>query len=108
MLTPQEAESLFETVRVMADEGRTVIFISHKLHEVKAVSDRVTILRDGRTIATVDDRLGDAALARVAHGRTGGAGRRSASRASSGSATPCSSSPTFGRPATAASRRCAA
>jgi len=54
VLTPQEAESLFETVRVMAEEGRTVIFISHKLHEVKAVSDRVTILRDGRTVATVD------------------------------------------------------
>ena len=54
VLTPQEAASLFETVRVMAEEGRTVIFISHKLHEVKAVSDRVTILRDGRTVATVD------------------------------------------------------
>ena len=49
VLTPQEAESLFETLRVMADEGRTIIFISHKLHEVKAVSDRVTVLRDGKT-----------------------------------------------------------
>ena len=56
MLTPQEAESLFETLRVMADEGRTIIFISHKLHEVKAVSDRVTVLRAGKTVATVDDR----------------------------------------------------
>ena len=37
----------------MADEGRTVIFISHKLHEVKAVSDRVTVLRGGRTVATL-------------------------------------------------------
>ena len=54
VLTPQEAESLFETLRVMAAEGRTVIFISHKLHEVKAVSDRVTVLRDGKTIETVD------------------------------------------------------
>jgi simple sugar transport system ATP-binding protein len=54
VLTPQEAESLFETLRVMAAEGRTVIFISHKLQEVKAVSDRVTVLRDGRTIDTVD------------------------------------------------------
>jgi general nucleoside transport system ATP-binding protein len=53
VLTPQEAESLFETLRVMAAEGRTVIFISHKLQEVKAVSDRVTVLRDGRTIDTV-------------------------------------------------------
>ena len=54
MLTPQEAESLFETLRVMAAEGRTVIFISHKLHEVKAVSDRVTVLRAGKNVATVD------------------------------------------------------
>src|SRR5207248_10094736 len=54
VLTPQESEVLFETLREMAAEGRTVIFISHKLHEVKAVADRVTVLRDGRAIATVD------------------------------------------------------
>ena len=54
VLTPQEAEALFETLRAMADEGKTVIFISHKLHEVKAVADRVTVLRGGRTVATVD------------------------------------------------------
>ncbi|MGE5273662.1 MAG: ABC transporter ATP-binding protein [Verrucomicrobiota bacterium] len=53
VLTPQEAESLFVTLRRMADEGRTVIFISHKLHEVKAVADRVTVLRDGRVVATL-------------------------------------------------------
>src|SRR5438876_2310844 len=52
VLTPQEAEALFATLRTMAAEGRTVIFISHKLHEVKAVSDRVTVLRGGRSIAT--------------------------------------------------------
>jgi general nucleoside transport system ATP-binding protein len=54
VLTPQESASLFETLRVMASEGRTVIFISHKLNEVKAVADRVTVLRDGKAIATVD------------------------------------------------------
>ncbi len=53
VLTPQEAEALFETLRAMAADGRTVIFISHKLHEVMAVSDRVTVLRDGRSVATV-------------------------------------------------------
>src|SRR5438477_6701548 len=53
VLTPQEAEMLFETMREMAAEGRTVVFISHKLHEVKAVADRVTVLRGGRSIATV-------------------------------------------------------
>ncbi len=54
VLTPQEADSLFETLRVMALEGRTIVFISHKLHEVKAVSDRVTVLRAGKNVATVE------------------------------------------------------
>ena len=54
VLTPQEAVALFSTLRAMAEEGKTVIFISHKLHEVLSVADRVTILRGGRTIATVD------------------------------------------------------
>jgi general nucleoside transport system ATP-binding protein len=53
VLTPQEAEVLFATLRSMAEDGRTVIFISHKLHEVKAVADRVTVLRGGRTVDTV-------------------------------------------------------
>ncbi|MBM3678959.1 MAG: ATP-binding cassette domain-containing protein, partial [Actinobacteria bacterium] len=53
VLTPQEAEALFATMRTMAEEGRTVIFISHKLHEVTAVSDRVTVLRGGKSVATV-------------------------------------------------------
>jgi len=56
VLTPQEATSLFETLRVMADEGRTIIFISHKLHEVTAVSDRVTVLRAGKNVATVETK----------------------------------------------------
>jgi len=54
VLTPQEADTLFGTLRTMADEGKTVIFISHKLREVKAVADRVTVLRGGRTVTTVD------------------------------------------------------
>jgi general nucleoside transport system ATP-binding protein len=53
VLTPDEADRLFVTLRQMAAEGRTVVFISHKLHEVTAVSDRVTVLRAGRTIASV-------------------------------------------------------
>jgi simple sugar transport system ATP-binding protein len=52
VLTPQESQLLFGTIRAMADDGRTIIFISHKLHEVKAVADRVTILRRGRSVAT--------------------------------------------------------
>ena len=53
VLVPREADALFATLRQMASEGRTVIFISHKLHEVKAVSDRVTVLRAGKALATV-------------------------------------------------------
>jgi ABC-type uncharacterized transport system ATPase subunit len=53
VLTPQEAEALFETIRAMVADGRTVIFISHKLNEVKAVAERVTVLRRGKSVATV-------------------------------------------------------
>src|SRR5205807_1381736 len=79
VLTPQESEVLFETLRGMAAEGRTVIFISHKLHEVKAVADRVTVLRGGRSIATVD--AADAtprSLASLMVGRELGGGERPA------------------------------
>ena len=54
VLTPIEADALFRTLRAMTAEGRTVIFISHKLDEVMAVSDRITVLRGGRTVGTVD------------------------------------------------------
>ena len=56
VLTPQEAEVLFVTLRQMAADGRTVIFISHKLNEVTAVSDRVTVLRGGKSVATASTR----------------------------------------------------
>src|SRR6476659_2304427 len=73
VLTPQEAVALFATLRAMADEGKTVIFISHKLHEVLAVADRVTILRGGRTVETVDADSATA-VARRSHGRAPGRG----------------------------------
>lgn len=53
LLTPQEAEDLFQTLRLMAAEQRTVIFISHKLEEVMAICRRVTVLRRGRVVGTV-------------------------------------------------------
>lgn len=54
VLTPQEAEQLFQTLRMMADEGRTVIIITHKLHEVMAIAERVTVLRGGKHMGTVN------------------------------------------------------
>ena len=52
-LTPQEANDLFQTLRLMAGEQRAIIFISHKLEEVMAVSNRVTVLRRGKVVGTV-------------------------------------------------------
>jgi simple sugar transport system ATP-binding protein len=50
VLTPQEVDELFITLRQMKLEGHSLIFISHKLHEVLNISDRVTVLRDGRVV----------------------------------------------------------
>lgn len=52
VLTPQEVDDLFMTFRRMASEGHALIFISHKLHEVMAISARVTALRDGKMAGT--------------------------------------------------------
>jgi len=54
VLTPQGVEGLFVTLRRMAAEGKAIIFISHKLDEVMAISDRITVLRGGKLVATVD------------------------------------------------------
>lgn len=52
VLTPQEVSDLFSTLKRMVAEGHSLLFISHKLHEVLEVSDRVTVLRDGVTVGT--------------------------------------------------------
>jgi len=52
VLTPQEVDELFVIMRQMVREGHALIFISHKLHEVVAISSRVTVLRDGHKIGT--------------------------------------------------------
>ncbi|MBD1926351.1 ABC transporter ATP-binding protein [Trichocoleus sp. FACHB-90] len=53
VLAPQEVEGFLQTLRNLAAGGTSIIFISHKLKEVLAICDRVTVLRDGRTITTV-------------------------------------------------------
>ena len=70
VLTLQESESLFRTVRLMAEEGKAIIFVSHKLDEVLAVSDRITLLRDTEKIAELPTAAADAgSLARMMVGR---------------------------------------
>jgi len=54
VLTPQESADLIKTLRALAAEGYCVIFISHKLDEVEAVADRITVLRHGKIVATLD------------------------------------------------------
>lgn len=54
VLVPQEVEQLFENLRHLQKQGLSVVFISHKLHEVMAITDRVTVLRLGRVIDTID------------------------------------------------------
>lgn len=70
VLTPQETESLFKSIRSFADEGRTVIFITHRLPEVKQVADRLTVMRDGRTVATLETaEVSETDIARLMVGR---------------------------------------
>jgi len=70
VLTPREAGELMKTLRQIAREGGSVIFISHKLNEVLSVSDRVTVMRDGRSVGTtVAAETDKPSLARMMVGR---------------------------------------
>ncbi len=54
VLTPQEVEGLFKAIATLKDKGKSVVFISHKLKEVCRISDRVTVLRKGKIVGTLD------------------------------------------------------
>jgi len=70
VLTPQETEGLFLTLRGMTAAGKSIIFISHKLDEVLAIADRITVLRAGKSMATVAAKgMTKAELARLMVGR---------------------------------------
>jgi len=70
VLTPQECSELFVTLKEMRTQGHTLIFISHKLHEIQELSDRVTVMRDGRVIDTAPNvDLDRRKLARMMVGR---------------------------------------
>mgnify|MGYP005841119635 CR=1 FL=1 len=70
VLTPQEVKELFVTLRQMVQDGHALIFISHKLQEVLDISDRVTVLRDGRVVGSrLTAETNKAGLARLMVGR---------------------------------------
>ena len=54
VLTPQETEKLFDVIRNMRADGKSILIITHKLHEVMAISDRVAVLRKGEAVGTVN------------------------------------------------------
>ena len=62
VLTPQETEVLFSVLRRMRDDGKSVIIITHKLHEVLALTDRVAVLRRGEHIGTVNTAEADESM----------------------------------------------
>ncbi len=69
-LTEREVQSLFDVIRRLRDESAGIIYISHRLEEVFAIADRITVLRDGETVATVAVRdVSQPALIRMMVGR---------------------------------------
>lgn len=56
VLTPQEIDELMQIMKNLTAEGKSILFISHKLNEIMAVSDRVTVLRKGKYVGTVRNK----------------------------------------------------
>jgi simple sugar transport system ATP-binding protein len=70
VLTPQEAEELFGVLKSLREEGKTILLITHKLKEATTISDRITVLRDGKKVGTVQTAgSGPEELARMMVGR---------------------------------------
>ncbi|MFN2219373.1 MAG: ABC transporter ATP-binding protein, partial [Anaerolineae bacterium] len=70
VLTPQEVDEFFATLRQMTQDGHAIIFISHKLHEVLDICDRVTVLRDGKRVDSCEiEGCTKASLAQMMVGR---------------------------------------
>ena len=70
LLTPQETEDLFRIINRLRADGKTILFISHKLKEIMEISDRVTVMRDGQVVDTVEKvDTSEVKLARLMVGR---------------------------------------
>lgn len=70
VLTPQESQRLFEILENLKEDGKSIVFISHKLNEVMQISDRISVMRQGQYIGTVDKQeTSPAGLAKMMIGR---------------------------------------
>ncbi|GAB2482787.1 ABC transporter ATP-binding protein [Jatrophihabitans fulvus] len=70
VLTPQETEELITVVRSLRDQGTSIVFISHKLNEVRAIADRITVIRRGKVVGSAEPTASSAELASLMVGRT--------------------------------------
>ena len=106
VLTPQEARELFEIVRGLTAQGKSVIFISHKLNEVAEIADRITVLRRGKLVETLPaEGATEESLARLMVGRDV---LLRVDKTEAKPAEPLSASRASRSSTTAGSRRCAA
>ncbi|MCW2810488.1 MAG: transporter ATP-binding protein [Friedmanniella sp.] len=69
VLTPQEIDELIAVMRSLRDEGRAIVFITHKLREVRAIADTITVIRRGKVVGTARPSDSEAALAELMVGR---------------------------------------
>src|SRR5690606_18720085 len=69
VLTPQETDELMTIMRSLADAGTAVVFITHKLREVQAAADEITVIRRGKVVATAEPTASQAELASLMVGR---------------------------------------
>jgi simple sugar transport system ATP-binding protein len=70
VLTPQETDELIAVMRSLKESGKSIVFITHKLREVKAVADRITVIRRGRTVGTASPETSEEDLAAQMVGRS--------------------------------------
>ena len=70
VLTPQETEELLAVMRALREAGKSIVFITHKLKEVKAIADRITVIRRGRVVGTARPDASEDELAALMVGRT--------------------------------------
>ncbi|MFI2753493.1 ABC transporter ATP-binding protein [Cellulomonas sp. P22] len=70
VLTPQETDELIEIMRQLRDAGTSIVFITHKLREVRAVSDRITVIRRGKVVGSADPTAPETELASLMVGRS--------------------------------------
>jgi general nucleoside transport system ATP-binding protein len=69
VLTPQETDQLIEVMRSLRDEGKAIVFITHKLREVRAIADKITVIRHGKVVGTAQPTDSEADLAELMVGR---------------------------------------